>query len=212
MGTRQQNGDRRSPALTRGMRIALAAVIVLVVAAVAISVMLSRSGDAPNVGATAAAPTNSAITPTPGPHPDGTPVAGSEVQPPTATPTSGLPPLPTPTPLVESPLPASASKNGALVDSFPKSIMAPAEDSDILSSSIATEGDRMQVSLVAVSATSPAELSDHYARLWADLGLQHDTTTDGSLRYTGAYESLTFAVEPSGTGNRYTVFGTFRTK
>ncbi|UJP08876.1 hypothetical protein L2X99_10275 [Microbacterium sp. KUDC0406] len=221
------------PALTRGMKIAIAVVAVVIAAAVITIVLLWSPWDAPDAsapvhpaagttssatpspGATGGASGSSgdgATAPSPGPSPDATPGTGSEVLPPSATPGTGLPPLKKADPLVSAPLPATGSQNGALVKGFPTRILGPMKGSTVISSSIATEGKRMQVTLIAVAPKAEKDIAAHYGELWAGLGLQRGTTADGTVQYTGSYESVTLAIEPSGTGNRYTLFGTFRAK
>ncbi|MFE6735670.1 hypothetical protein [Microbacterium sp. NPDC057650] len=227
--------DARS-GLTRGMKAAIAGVAVVIAAAVVTIVLLWSPWDAPGAstpghpaaGTTAGAtspgtddgasgsssgkPDAKPAEPSPGPSPDATPRKGSEVLPPSATPGTGLPPLKQPDPLISAPLPKTAAKNGALVNGFPSSVLGPMKGSTVISSSIATEGKHMQVTLIAVAPKAEKDIAAHYGKLWADFGLQRGTTADGALQYTGAFESVTLAVEPSGTGNRFTLFGTFRVK
>jgi hypothetical protein len=116
-------------------------------------------------------------------------------------------------PLVKAPLPASASANGRLVKGFPTAIMGPAPESDILSSSIATQGDTMQVTLVARTDASEKEVTEHYRALWSKLGLTEAASSAGSadLAYSDQYSSLSLAFTTAGTGTVYQVFGVLRT-
>jgi hypothetical protein len=115
-------------------------------------------------------------------------------------------------PLMSAPLPKSAAKNSGLVKGFPAPLMGPTKGSQVISSSIATEGDTAQITLVAVTGTDDADTVAHYEKLWSDLGLQRVTTADGNLAYSGPHESMTLATQRSGTGNRYTISGVFHTK
>jgi hypothetical protein len=115
-------------------------------------------------------------------------------------------------PLVSAPLPASGTKSGGLVAGFPTRIMGPAARTTVVSSSIATDGRVMQVSLVGRSSASPADIRAHYALLWASLGLVSQQTTDGTTAFRGPYDSVTLSFTPSGTGTHYTVFGVFHTR
>ena len=173
---------------------------------------------APPAGTSDTAEPSSAATPsiTRGPSPGATPEEGSEVLPPdpSSTPGSGLPPLPVPEPLVTAPLPESAAADGVLVDGFPGDVMGPAAGSDILSSSIATESDVMQVTLVARTDATQEEVSAHFRSLWAELGLTEGVQTEGSadITSTDQFSSLSLAFTPSsGTGTVYMIFGVFRT-
>lgn len=154
-------------------------------------------------------------TPTRGPVPGAAPTTGSEVQAPEAgQPDPGrIPPLPETTPLVGAPLPASGSAEGELVEGYPSDAMGPTLDSDVVSSAIATEGDAMQVTLVARTDASPDSVRAHYREAWTAIGLiAHGATDAAGLSYTGRMASLTlaFAAE-SGTGTVYTILGSFRT-
>ncbi|GAA1953914.1 hypothetical protein GCM10009776_14740 [Microbacterium deminutum] len=130
---------------------------------------------------------------------------------PTQTPGGGLPPVPDPTPLVSAPLPHSSSASGKLVAGFPKSIMGPTSKSDILSTSIATERDTMQVTLVARTDASADDVRAHYKKLWAALGLADAGATDGGVAYSDSLSSLSLAFSSAGTGTVYQLFAVFRT-
>ncbi|QAY59983.1 hypothetical protein ET475_08230 [Microbacterium protaetiae] len=150
--------------------------------------------------------------PTIGPLPQATPTTGSEVLPPTATPITRLPSITPQPPLVSAPLPKTASKNNGLVSGYPEKVMGPATKSTVLSSSIATEKTTMQVSLVATTTASQASVQKHYEELWGSLGLRRGTAADGTITYVGAHESVALSFGTTGTGNRYTIYGVFRTK
>ncbi|MFC8682186.1 hypothetical protein ACFT30_11745 [Microbacterium ureisolvens] len=187
-------------------------VVVLLVIGVAVWFFTAASPVPGDEAAGEAAPGPS-VTVSPGPRPDATPTTGSEVLPPTPSET-GLPGLEPAAPLVPSPLPASASGGAELVEGYPVEVMGPAEGADVVQNSIATEGDVMQVSLVARTDASPDALSAHYAELWASLGLMPQPASgDGSVSFTGAYDSLTLAFTPaSGTGTVYMIQAVFRGK
>lgn len=223
----ESSGDTNRTAMTRGMKVTIALVAVVVAAAL-VAIMLvwspwasdgSTSGQPGSPGATASAGTDagasgsSGAKPTgPGPSPSATPQKGSEVLPPSATPGSGVPPLKKPEPLMKAPLPASGAKSDGLVKGFPRRVLGPMKGSTVISTSIATDGSHSQITLIAVTAKSEEDLAAHYGAVWADLGLQPSETSDGTLQYTGPYESVTLSTQPSGTGNRYTIFGSFRTE
>jgi hypothetical protein len=215
--------DKTTGVLTPAMKRVLIAVGAVVVVGVVAAVWLlaSTAGNG-----TAAAPGGSSApadpsgpgpsTPTPGltagPLPEATPTTGSEVLPPTAT---GDPQQPRPTtqpPLVSAPLPASGTKSDGLVKGFPTKIMGPAPKSTVISSSIASQGTSMQVTLVARSTASADSVRAHYEKLWASLGLRAGLDANGSPAYSGAHESITVTADKTGTGTRYTIYGVFRTK
>lgn len=208
--------ERSAPALTRGMRTTLIAVgaVVLVGIAVTIWLLVSAAGaGGPGAGPTASGSNAPSATATHGPVPGSTPTTGSEVLPPTSTAGPNQHPTPTPaTPLVSPPLPKSGTKQGGLVAGFPAKIMGPIKGSDVISSSIATQGDTMQVTLVARTDTSEKSIRSHYEKLWASLGLSESGSSEGNPSYAGPYESLTLAVKTTGTGIQYSIYGVFRTK
>ncbi|WP_194409700.1 hypothetical protein [Microbacterium cremeum] len=204
---------------TRALRWVLWAVGAAVVAGLAIALWgFTADGDAGAPGASGAPGAVDATTaptprPTRGPLPGAEPTTGSEVQAPDATAPSAdrLPALSTPSPLVSAPLPDSGSASGELVDGFPTGVMAPAPPSEVLQSSIATEGDTMQVTLQARTDATPDEVSQHYRAVWSGLGLAATGSSDGAdTSYSDALSSLTLAFTSSGTGTVYTVYGVFR--
>lgn len=210
-GMTPDDGERGGSA--RALRLVLWGVGAAVVAGLAISLWLfiadSDAGAPGAVGATS--------TPTPhptrGPLPDAEPTAGSEVQAPdpTAPPVDRLPALSTPSPLVTAPLPESGAASGELVDGFPTGVMAPAPTSEVLQSSIATEGETMQVTLQARTDATPDEVSRHYRAVWTGLGLAETGSSGGAdASYSDALSSVTVAFTAgSGTGTVYTVYGVF---
>lgn len=195
-----------TPAMRRVLWIVGGLVAVVLVVAVWLAVTGGGGGGTPAPSA----------TPTRGPLPGATPTTGSEVQDPVSgQPEPGrIPPLPAATPLVSPPLPESASAKGKLVKGFPENIMGTAPDSDIVSSAIATEGNAMQVTLVARTDASPDSIVAHYRDTWAQLGLVDQGTTGGDgASFAGPHTSLTLAFSPgSGTGTVYTILGSFRTE
>jgi len=126
------------------------------------------------------------------------------------TPGDHLPPLASPTPRVVAPLPASGSAHGALVAGYPVELGAPLPDSDTLDSSLATEGDILQFTLVARTDAAAEEVLARYDAQWASLGLVPAPETAGVLAYRDAFTSLTVSAATSGTGTVYTVFGVLK--
>lgn len=196
--------------LSRPMRLTLWSVGAVVVTGMLIALAFAL---APSAGGPGATPSIEA-SPTRGPDPEGTPVAGTEVLPPDG---SAADPhrLPSPGesgPLVAAPLPSSASAEGSLVEDFPVDIMGPTADSDVVSSSIATEDDTMQVTLVARTDEPEEDVRAHFRSVWTSLGLAADPNDQGaSLAFGDGASSLTLAfAAASGTGTVYTIYGVFR--
>lgn len=210
---------RRAARLTPAMRWVLIGVGTLVVVGVVVAIWLMTLG--PGAGLAGATPTRTptptSISAAPGPVPGATPTTGSEVKSPdsedSTTPFDGLPPLPTPTALVEAPLPATAAAEGSLVKGFPELAAGPSGGSDVLNSSIASEGDTMQVTLVARTDASADDVRAHYRDTWSRLGLTETASTDGTATTFGdTYTSLSLAFTPaSGTGTVYVIYGVLRT-
>lgn len=201
-----------SRGLNRAMRITAWVVggVVALGLIVALALVLS-----PPAGQQTAGTPSSTASPTRGPNPEGTPVPGSEVQTPdpSAPNPDRLPPRDGGSPLVEPPFPPSGSAEGSLVDGFPVQIMGPTSGSDVLSSSIATQGDTMQVTVVARSDESREDVLAHFSRLWRELGLAESPGSDTSALSAGdGSSSLSLAfTSSSGTGTVYMVYGVFRT-
>ncbi len=225
--------DEKTSTLTPAMKVVVGVVAVLVVAGIiTVSVLLSngktpglasavtttgqQSGDTAGRPGAASPSRGSSMKPSTGTTktdaPDPTRTWGSEGIAPTATFDPRLPTISPAAPLVKAPLPKPATRTGGLVSGFPTNVVGPAAKSTVLSSSIATQKTTMQVSLVATSTTSQDTVQKHYEKLWASLGLQQGITSDGTVLYTGAHESVALSFGSSGTGTRYTIYGVFRTK
>lgn len=197
--------------LSRPMRITLWTVGAIVAAGIvlALAFLIAQPPAGQGSDATPSADASAAR----GPDPEGTPVAGSEVQAPdpSATASDRLPPREGSGPLVTPPLPPSASAEGSLVDGYPRDIMGPAADSDVISSSIATEGDTMQVTLVARTDQPEDQVRSHFLSVWTSLGLVQTAQDRGtSLAVTDGTNSMSLAFASSGTGTVYMVYGVFR--
>lgn len=219
MGTRERANARSTDGrgLTRGMRWAIAGVAIVVAAGLATAaVLMVRMPAAPPPaadalpGASGAPGVSQTQTPTPAP----TPVDGSEVLPPEPhqTESARLPALPQPTPLIAAPLPADAAAQGSVVDGFPVTLAGPAPQSDIIDSSVTSDGTTMQAALNARTDQTPDELADHYRALWAGLGLAPVTSEGSTLAYADQFTSITLAAAESGTGTVYTLYATLRTE
>lgn len=199
--------------LSPAMRWTLAGACAVAAVGVVVAVMLvfAPSDATPSAGADAPEPI---ATSTAGPLPSATPVDGSEVQPPSAThaPADGLPPLPTPTPLVAAPLPETAHARGALVEGFPTALAAPAPDADVIDSAVASSGSVMQVTLTARTDDPSEDVVAHYRDVWSQLGLS-DAGGDAALAFADSFTSVTLAfTDGSGTGTVYSLHATLRTE
>jgi hypothetical protein len=136
-------------------------------------------------------------------------IGGKENGPPTAT--ASKPTLNPEAPLLTAaPKPGSAS--GRLVEGFP-AVLAPPDGATVTSSSVATEGSRVQAALTAGLAASPAEVQAAYAARLGALGMtsapgsgQPGTTVTSFYRGT---DSITVTTSASADGTALSVFALF---
>ena len=158
------------------------------------------------------------LTPTPTPTP--TAVGGSEIPQPTATPTTpqlGIenpPPVDTTiAPLVSRPLPKSASAEGKLVAGFPTSVISLPPKTKVVSSSIATEGDRMQATVVASTAATENTVHRYFDGIFTALGLQGSETSAApgtrATTWSNGIDSIVVATSVDGEVTRFSVFALF---
>lgn len=212
VGTDRRRADHERAKTTRTQWWVIGGVAALVVAGLAWAAWTatSQTGDAGSAPTTTAA----AAVPTTGASPDATPVDGSEVVEPTPDQMDAdrLPALPQPTPRVAVPLPANASMQGAIVDGFPSAVAGAAPDSDVVDTSVSSDGTTMQAAMSARTDRSPSDVADHYRGMWAALGLAPATDGTDDVAYSDAYTSVSLAIRESGTGTLYTVFATLRTE
>ncbi|MEX1079884.1 MAG: hypothetical protein WED09_12350 [Homoserinimonas sp.] len=112
-------------------------------------------------------------------------------------------------PLIVEPLPATNHRAGAIVDGFP-SVISLAPRSEVMFSSVASEGDRVQVGLSALSGDAPGQVLAHYRSEFTGLGLvaASVSTADGSsaVAFERGQSTITVTVWSTHDGTRYTVF------
>lgn len=132
---------------------------------------------------------------------------------------ASAPPLPLPSgdgSLVTGPLPESGSAEGEFVEGFPREIIPLAPGSEIVSTSIAVEGDREQAGLVAASTRDASVVVDYYRSAFASLGLTERETdaVAGSLAlvFTRGADNITLTVSDGADGTSYAVVGVFTAK
>lgn len=129
------------------------------------------------------------------------------------TPVATLPPSAVTGPLVSGPLPASATSTGALVAGFPSVIPLPSGNK-IATSSVSSNGNRLQATLSAKTTIDPAELVNWFSQQFAKLSLPGSPApaVGGSTAYAFARgdDSITLTVTPAKSGgSHYTLLGTF---
>ncbi|WP_166874836.1 hypothetical protein [Salinibacterium sp. ZJ450] len=216
----------------------LVALGLIVVGAVALtgrqptdSALIASPSPTPTATSGTEARSDAPPTATPGPddgeepggtNADGAPGSGSDGAPgsapgsgaPGTTPADPTPPVgPAPAPLFVAPLPATASAEGELTTGFPSQVVPLAPDSRVVSSSLASEGTRLQVGLTATSGTAAAAVLDHYQSVYGPLGFasRPADAVSGTTAwvFTRGENAVTVSVYQLDTGSAYTVFGTF---
>lgn len=139
----------------------------------------------------------------------------TEVQPPGGA-AQGLPAskvLPYP---VNAPLPKSASAVGALATGYPSEALPAAPGSKVRTSSVASEGTHLQVSLTARTSAAVTEVVAFYRTALARYGM-YDTPSPAlngatAVSFTRGGNSVTVTATPGSAGTSYVVFGAFTVK
>ena len=116
-------------------------------------------------------------------------------------------------PLLSGSAPKTASKTGSLVNGFPETIPV-AVASTIANSAVASSGDNVQVTLVAKTSMSAADLLDFYQSAFAKIGL---TATEvpavgGStaFSFTHTYDTVTLTATSTKYGANYSLYAVLR--
>jgi hypothetical protein len=154
------------------------------------------------------------------PIPTPTALGGSEIPQPTATPTTPQLGIESPpqsgtetSPLISGPLPKSASADGKLVAGFPTSIISLPPGAEVASSAIATEGNRMQATVVASSAASENKVHSYFTGIFTDLGLTSTETQAApgtkATTWSNGTDSIVVATKVDGDVTRFSVFALF---
>ena len=118
--------------------------------------------------------------------------------------------------LFTGPIPRSGSAVGSLVPGFP-SVIPVTQGSVVSSSSISSSGGIVQVTLVARTTISAADVLGFYSSQFGKVGIvpQSPPTVAGSVAYsfTRGNDSVTVTATPvSGGGSRYSVVGVLDAK
>lgn len=138
--------------------------------------------------------------------------SGTEVLPPTATATT--PHLGTTLePLVTAPLPKSASAKGKLVTGFPSEIIPIPTGLKIATSSVATQGEHLQATVVGTSTGSEADVQSFYQAAFTKLGMTAAVSPagagDSATSYTRGSDSITVTTTATTSGTGLSIFGVF---
>ncbi|WP_426516458.1 hypothetical protein ACPPVQ_17820 [Diaminobutyricibacter sp. McL0618] len=178
----------------------------------------SHSSTAPSPSSnTPGAPVTSSPAPTPGGESDGPPQSKrftTEVIPGAAG--KALPKstaLPEP---VSNPLPKTASAVGALAKGYPTSLLPATPHSSIGTSSVASQGQHLQVSLTATSTMTVTEVLAFYRTTLAKYGM-YDTASPAlggatALTFKRGVDAVTITTSPVTDGTQYVIYGAFTAK
>ncbi|QYH36948.1 hypothetical protein [Salinibacterium sp. M195] len=146
------------------------------------------------------------------PTPASTAFGGSEIPQPTETPTTKQLGIET-SPLITAPLPDSARADGELVAGFPTSVISLPPSSEVVSSAITIEGDRMQATVVATTDTSEDMVQSYFADAFTALGLQGSDTPAASgttaTTWSNGTDSIIVATTAEGEVTRFSIFALF---
>lgn len=164
------------------------------------------------------APTTGSAAPTPGADPSGPPQSKrftTEVIPGAAG-GKGLPKstaLPEP---VSNPLPKTASAVGALAKGYPGTLLPAAPHSTIATSSVASQGQHLQVTLTATSAAAIPDILAFYRTTLAKYGM-YDSSSPAlggatALTFKRGADSVTVSAKPATGGTKYIIYGAFTAK
>lgn len=126
---------------------------------------------------------------------------------PALPPATGLPHL------VTAPLPATASANGKLVAGFPARGLPAAPGSTIGSSSVASQGGHLQITLVAKAGQAVTDVIAFYRAALAKYGM-YDAPSPAvagstAVAFARGGDSVTVTATPAGGGTSYVLYGVF---
>ncbi|MBC7402288.1 MAG: hypothetical protein H7279_03810 [Microbacteriaceae bacterium] len=111
-------------------------------------------------------------------------------------------------------LPKSASHSGGLVAGFPASVSL-AQNSTVITSSISSNGTKVQATVYATTSAPSSTVLDFYASLFAKgslAGLKIPAAAGSTaIAYSGGPNSLTLTVSTIPSGSAYSLFGVFET-
>lgn len=145
---------------------------------------------------------------------------GIEIPQPTATPTSPQLGIANPpqadtetSPLITLPLPESASAEGRLVAGFPTAVLSLPPEATVVNSAIATEGDRMQATVVASTSASEETVQRYFDEVFTDLGLTGADTKSApgstATTWSNGTDSIAVATTADGDVTRFSIFALF---
>lgn len=221
----------------RASRRALTAIAVTLALAVAILVVATVLDSLPGAGRSASAPSSSSLSETDAtPGDSGTPSPSRSTTPDSSTEKSGtgsvgdrtssevlpapdekspigLPPSPPLPGLVTLPLPETASATGALVTGFP-AVIPLSPDAAVVSSSVASAENRLQVTLAATTPATSDSVLEFYRVTFAANNLVDSVAPAAAgsqaLLFSRGADTILLTVTPGEAGGTtYSLFGAF---
>ncbi|WP_158866169.1 hypothetical protein [Leifsonia sp. AG29] len=114
---------------------------------------------------------------------------------------------------IAPPLPKSASAVGKLVTGYPAAVLPQAPGSAVQTSSVAAQGDRLQVTLTATSTQGVTDVLAFYRSALAKYGM-YDTAAPAlsgatSLLFSRGSDSVTLTASTGKSGTTYTLYAAF---
>ncbi|WP_421741979.1 hypothetical protein [Cellulomonas sp.] len=121
-----------------------------------------------------------------------------------------------PGPSLTGPLPATGAANGAVVKGFPTEVVPILEGLTVVSSSVSSSGDRLQVGLQASSSSAPADVRAAYAAALGGAGFTESESPAvagaTAAEFTHGADGLVLTLRDRiGGGTELTLAGTLTT-
>ena len=135
-----------------------------------------------------------------------------EVLPPASAAPTGLPMPSPPAPLIRTPLPASGSAQGKIVEGFPVNVVTFPDRTVLVSTSVSSSEKALQVTADGIVELSTAQVTGHFQQTLLALGFQSEAVTgvegQQSIRLSRGTDTVTVAITTTGTGStRFTLLG-----
>jgi hypothetical protein len=118
-----------------------------------------------------------------------------------------------PAPLIRTPLPASGTAQGKVVDGFPVNVVTFPDRTVLVSTSVSSSDTTLQITADGVVELSAAQVTGYFQQTLLALGFQSEAVmgVEGqqSIRLSRGADTVTVAMTTTGTGSaRFTLLGT----
>lgn len=174
---------------------------------------MSPASEAPPTAGAGPRPADSSFPQPTGTGTGGTAGAGDATQSPSSVsvpPDAGV--STSPAALIRTPLPASASAQGKVVDGFPVNVVTFPDRTVVTSTSVSSDDRTLQVSAVGIVDLSPAQTTGYFQQSLLALGFQPESVASGdgrSIRLSRGTDTVTVSITTTGAGStRFTLQGT----